>query len=115
MIPPIHHVKRSLQSSVTGNVSQRGAFVPAWLSTNWKIFHCNQFSPPIPDMRRSFRQTTRHGRVKLCLSIAAWRAVLQYIWNPYRWEKTEHGVAKRAGDQFAGYRFAKRRQRRGQR
>ncbi|MDB5565757.1 MAG: glycosyl transferase, family 2 [Tardiphaga sp.] len=55
------------------------------------------------------------GLYWICLSIAAWRAVLQYIWNPYRWEKTEHGVAKRAGDQFAGYRFAKRRQRRGQR
>jgi cellulose synthase/poly-beta-1,6-N-acetylglucosamine synthase-like glycosyltransferase len=30
-----------------------------------------------------------------CLSIAAWRALLQYIWNPYHWEKTEHGVAER--------------------
>ncbi|MDB5617543.1 MAG: glycosyl transferase, family 2 [Tardiphaga sp.] len=30
-----------------------------------------------------------------CLSIAAWRAVLHYVWNPYHWEKTEHGVAKR--------------------
>ncbi|MET0707871.1 MAG: glycosyltransferase family 2 protein [Tardiphaga sp.] len=30
-----------------------------------------------------------------CLSIAAWRAVFQYIWNPYHWEKTEHGVARR--------------------
>jgi cellulose synthase/poly-beta-1,6-N-acetylglucosamine synthase-like glycosyltransferase len=30
-----------------------------------------------------------------CLSIAAWRAVAHYVWNPYRWEKTEHGVARR--------------------
>ena len=30
-----------------------------------------------------------------CLSIAAWRALFQ-LWNdPYRWEKTEHGLAKR--------------------
>jgi hypothetical protein len=55
------------------------------------------------------------GLYWICLSIAAWRAVLQYIWNPYRWEKTEHGVAKRACDRSAGYRFAKHRQRRGQR
>lgn len=33
----------------------------------------------------------------ICLSIAAWRAVLQYVWNPYRWEKTDHGLAKRTG------------------
>ncbi len=32
----------------------------------------------------------------VCLSIAAWRAVFQYVWNPYHWEKTEHGVARRA-------------------
>jgi apolipoprotein N-acyltransferase len=31
-----------------------------------------------------------------CLSIAAWRAVAHYVWNPYYWEKTEHGVAKRS-------------------
>lgn len=31
-----------------------------------------------------------------CLSIAAWRAVAHYVWNPYHWEKTEHGVAKRS-------------------
>jgi hypothetical protein len=31
----------------------------------------------------------------ICLSIAAWRAVAQYVWNPYRWEKTEHGLADR--------------------
>ncbi|MDF3813650.1 MULTISPECIES: glycosyltransferase [Rhodopseudomonas] len=31
----------------------------------------------------------------LCLSIAAWRAVAQYVWAPYQWEKTEHGVARR--------------------
>ncbi|MEH2481539.1 cellulose synthase/poly-beta-1,6-N-acetylglucosamine synthase-like glycosyltransferase [Nitrobacteraceae bacterium AZCC 2146] len=42
----------------------------------------------------------------ICLSVAAWRAVLQYVWNPYRWEKTEHGIAKRAGDRSARRRFA---------
>jgi len=31
----------------------------------------------------------------ICLSIAAWRAVWQFIWKPYHWEKTEHGVAAR--------------------
>lgn len=30
-----------------------------------------------------------------CLSYAAWRALYQFVWEPYRWEKTEHGVAKR--------------------
>jgi cellulose synthase/poly-beta-1,6-N-acetylglucosamine synthase-like glycosyltransferase len=30
-----------------------------------------------------------------CLSVAAWRAVAHYVWNPYHWEKTEHGIAKR--------------------
>ena len=33
----------------------------------------------------------------VCLSIAAWRAVWQYVWNPYHWEKTEHGLANRPG------------------
>lgn len=31
-----------------------------------------------------------------CLSLAAWRAVAHYVWNPYHWEKTEHGVARRS-------------------
>jgi cellulose synthase/poly-beta-1,6-N-acetylglucosamine synthase-like glycosyltransferase len=31
----------------------------------------------------------------ICLSAAAWRAVWQFIWKPYHWEKTEHGVASR--------------------
>ena len=30
----------------------------------------------------------------LLLSIAAWRALFQLLRNPYRWEKTEHGLAK---------------------
>ncbi|MCG6207848.1 glycosyltransferase [Rhodopseudomonas sp. HC1] len=32
----------------------------------------------------------------LCLSVAAWRAVWQFVWSPHRWEKTTHGVARRA-------------------
>ena len=28
------------------------------------------------------------------LSIAAWRALFQLVFDPYRWEKTEHGLAK---------------------
>ena len=28
------------------------------------------------------------------LSIAAWRALLQLVSDPYRWEKTEHGLAR---------------------
>jgi hypothetical protein len=28
------------------------------------------------------------------LSIAAWRALLQLVLDPYRWEKTEHGLAR---------------------
>ncbi|HEY0329032.1 MAG TPA: glycosyltransferase family 2 protein [Rhodopseudomonas sp.] len=31
----------------------------------------------------------------VCLSIAAWRALLQFVWNPYHWEKTDHGLARR--------------------
>lgn len=31
----------------------------------------------------------------ICLSIAAWRALGQFVWNPYHWEKTDHGLAKR--------------------
>jgi hypothetical protein len=30
----------------------------------------------------------------LMLSLAAWRAVIQLIRDPYRWEKTEHGLAR---------------------
>jgi hypothetical protein len=30
----------------------------------------------------------------ILLSIAAWRALLQLIHEPYKWEKTEHGLAK---------------------
>lgn len=29
-----------------------------------------------------------------CLSVAAWRALTQLIHDPYRWEKTEHGLAR---------------------
>lgn len=32
----------------------------------------------------------------LCLSLAAWRALAHYVWCPYRWEKTQHGIARRA-------------------
>jgi cellulose synthase/poly-beta-1,6-N-acetylglucosamine synthase-like glycosyltransferase len=32
----------------------------------------------------------------LMLSLAAWRALYQLIVSPYRWEKTEHGLAKRS-------------------
>lgn len=31
----------------------------------------------------------------LCLSLAAWRALYQFLADPYRWEKTEHGLAHR--------------------
>jgi cellulose synthase/poly-beta-1,6-N-acetylglucosamine synthase-like glycosyltransferase len=30
----------------------------------------------------------------MLLSLAAWRAVRQFMRDPYRWEKTEHGLAK---------------------
>ena len=30
----------------------------------------------------------------LLLSLAAWRALLQLLRDPYRWEKTEHGLAR---------------------
>lgn len=30
----------------------------------------------------------------LLLSAAAWRAAFQLVWSPYRWEKTEHGLAR---------------------
>jgi cellulose synthase/poly-beta-1,6-N-acetylglucosamine synthase-like glycosyltransferase len=31
----------------------------------------------------------------LCLSLAAWRAMVQLLREPYRWEKTEHGIGTR--------------------
>lgn len=46
-----------------------------------------------------------------CLSRAAWRAVFHYVWTPYQWEKTEHGVAKRIGLRTALRRFASRERR----
>lgn len=30
----------------------------------------------------------------ICLSIAAWRALYQLMTDPYRWEKTEHGLSR---------------------
>ncbi|HEX7789167.1 MAG TPA: glycosyltransferase family 2 protein, partial [Afipia sp.] len=30
----------------------------------------------------------------ICLSVAAWRALYQLLREPYRWEKTEHGLAR---------------------
>jgi glycosyltransferase XagB len=30
----------------------------------------------------------------LLLSLAAWRALVQLLRNPYHWEKTEHGLAR---------------------
>jgi hypothetical protein len=38
MIPPLHRIKRSLQSSVTANASQRIAFASAWLSIGAKVW-----------------------------------------------------------------------------
>jgi cellulose synthase/poly-beta-1,6-N-acetylglucosamine synthase-like glycosyltransferase len=32
------------------------------------------------------------------LSLAAWRALIQLLLNPYHWEKTEHGLTKRRSD-----------------
>jgi glycosyltransferase XagB len=29
-----------------------------------------------------------------CLSMAAWRALYQLLTEPYRWEKTEHGLSR---------------------
>jgi cellulose synthase/poly-beta-1,6-N-acetylglucosamine synthase-like glycosyltransferase len=46
------------------------------------------------------RGQSRHGWILLltplywgCLSIAAWRALIQLWSDPYRWEKTEHGLS----------------------
>lgn len=46
----------------------------------------------------------RHGWILLltplywlCLSLAAWRALFQLLREPYRWEKTEHGLGTRPG------------------
>jgi hypothetical protein len=30
----------------------------------------------------------------LLLSLAAWRALMQFLFSPYKWEKTEHGLAR---------------------
>jgi cellulose synthase/poly-beta-1,6-N-acetylglucosamine synthase-like glycosyltransferase len=44
----------------------------------------------------------------LLLSIAAWRGLLQLGRDPYRWEKTEHGLAKSSRRQIRPARLAKR-------
>jgi cellulose synthase/poly-beta-1,6-N-acetylglucosamine synthase-like glycosyltransferase len=48
------------------------------------------------------RGQLQHGWILLltpiywgCLSIAAWRALYQLLTEPYRWEKTEHGLSRR--------------------
>ena len=48
------------------------------------------------------RGQLQHGWILLltplywgCLSIAAWRALIQLLIDPYRWEKTEHGLSRR--------------------
>jgi cellulose synthase/poly-beta-1,6-N-acetylglucosamine synthase-like glycosyltransferase len=40
----------------------------------------------------------------ICLSIAAWRALGQFVWNPYHWEKTDHGLAARPAPPSRGRR-----------
>jgi hypothetical protein len=30
----------------------------------------------------------------MLLAVAAWRGVFQLLWDPYRWEKTDHGLAR---------------------
>jgi hypothetical protein len=47
------------------------------------------------------RGLLRHARVLVLtplhwfrLSLAAWRALFQLLYDPQRWEKTEHGLAK---------------------
>jgi hypothetical protein len=42
----------------------------------------------------------------LLLSFAAWRAVFQLMRSPYRWEKTEHGLACTSRQDAAGVPFA---------
>ncbi len=36
-----------------------------------------------------------------CLSLATWRALFQFIWNPSHWAKTQHGIAKRRDESVA--------------
>ena len=38
------------------------------------------------------------------LSLAAWRALFQLLYDPQRWEKTEHGLAKSSRISGAGLR-----------
>jgi cellulose synthase/poly-beta-1,6-N-acetylglucosamine synthase-like glycosyltransferase len=49
----------------------------------------------------------------LCLSLAAWRAVARYVWCPYQWEKTLHGVAQRPDRDACGLTAAAQRNRSG--
>src|SRR4051794_9968425 len=47
--------------------------------------------------RRDGRETEARNPpvpVGVLLSLAAWRALYQLARDPYRWEKTEHGLAK---------------------
>jgi hypothetical protein len=31
------------------------------------------------------------------ISAAGWRAAWQFVFDPFRWEKTEHGLSKTSG------------------
>ena len=39
----------------------------------------------------------------LLLSVAAWRALYQLLFNPFHWEKTAHGLARTS--RLAAHRF----------
>ncbi len=39
------------------------------------------------------------------LSLAAWRALFQLLYDPQRWEKTEHGLARTSRLFDARYRY----------
>jgi hypothetical protein len=38
----------------------------------------------------------------MLLSVAAWRALYQFLFDPFRWEKTAHGLAKTSRRQGSG-------------
>jgi len=83
--------------------------LPSWLAPNWPaLLHqatieAGYLSTVVVGLAGLRRRGQLHrGWIMvltplhwLCLSIAAWRAVAQFVWSPYRWEKTEHGVAAR--------------------
>ena len=79
---------------------------PGWLASPLMLFHLTTIVAGFVStivvglMGLARRGQLRQGWILVltpfywaCLSIAAWRALYQLLREPYRWEKTEHGLS----------------------